>query len=150
MHHIFRPYPRSIGIVSPDRALDISAIHKWASLYPEIEQLIVYSPGVQENITEKPSIEHCASLDGKEELCQVFRDVLANTNHSITKEDIDSYLRHKIEPDIIIVVGSHRLPNVLIWQSVYAELYFTNKLEKKSDFVRAVREYQGRNRRFGK
>jgi undecaprenyl diphosphate synthase len=49
--------------------------------------------------------------------------------------------------------GEHRVSNFLLWQMAYAELYFTNTLWpdfRKSDFLDAVREYQNRERRFGK
>jgi undecaprenyl diphosphate synthase len=41
----------------------------------------------------------------------------------------------------------------MIWQSVYAELYFTDvnwRDFRRRDYLRAVLDYQNRNRRFGR
>ncbi len=57
------------------------------------------------------------------------------------------------DPDLIIrTSGEERLSNFLLWQSAYAELYFTSTLWPDftpAEFLRAVAEYQGRERRFG-
>ena len=46
-----------------------------------------------------------------------------------------------------------RLSNFLLWQSAYAELYFSEKLFpdfSDRDLDEALKEYAGRKRRFGK
>ena len=71
----------------------------------------------------------------------------------INENVIESHLRFKSEPDIVIRAGGKRLTDFLIWQSVYSELYFTdvNWLDfMKVDFLRVIRDYQKRQRRFGK
>lgn len=58
------------------------------------------------------------------------------------------------DPDLIIrTSGSARLSGFLMWQSTYSELYFTDVLWphfRKIDLLRAVRDFQGRRRNFGK
>ena len=58
------------------------------------------------------------------------------------------------DPDLIIrTSGEIRLSGFLLWQSVHSEFYFTDVLWptfRKIDFLRAIRAYQGRNRRFGR
>jgi short-chain Z-isoprenyl diphosphate synthase len=58
------------------------------------------------------------------------------------------------DPDLIIrTSGEIRLSGFLLWQSVHSEYYFTDVLWpafRKVDFLRAVRAYQARNRRFGR
>jgi undecaprenyl diphosphate synthase len=58
------------------------------------------------------------------------------------------------EPDLLIrTSGEMRLSNFLLWQLAYTELYFTDLLWPDFDrvaFHQALRDYQGRNRRFGK
>ncbi len=49
--------------------------------------------------------------------------------------------------------GEERVSNFLLWQLAYSELYFTDVYWpgfKKVDFLRAIRSYQLRQRRFGK
>lgn len=58
------------------------------------------------------------------------------------------------DPDLIIrTSGEIRLSGFLLWQSVHSEFYFTDVLWpafRKIDFLRAIRAYQARNRRFGR
>jgi undecaprenyl diphosphate synthase len=58
------------------------------------------------------------------------------------------------DPDLIIRPGGEqRLSGYLTWQSVYAELYFTDVLMpdfSPAELDKAVEEYQKRQRRFGK
>jgi short-chain Z-isoprenyl diphosphate synthase len=57
------------------------------------------------------------------------------------------------EPDLIIrTSGELRLSGFLLWQSAYSELYFADVFWpefRKIDFLRAIRSYQQRTRRFG-
>ena len=58
------------------------------------------------------------------------------------------------EPDLIIrTSGELRLSGFLLWQSIYSEFYFCEALWpalRKVDFLRAVRAFQQRRRRFGR
>ena len=58
------------------------------------------------------------------------------------------------DPDLIIrTSGEERLSGFLIWQSAYSELYFSEVFWpafRKIDFLRAIRGWQQRHRRFGK
>lgn len=58
------------------------------------------------------------------------------------------------DPDLILrTSGELRLSGFLLWQSVYAEFYFTDVLWpefREIDFLRALRDYQKRVRRFGR
>ncbi|HZJ09553.1 MAG TPA: undecaprenyl diphosphate synthase family protein, partial [Trueperaceae bacterium] len=58
------------------------------------------------------------------------------------------------DPDFVIrTSGEVRLSGFLLWQTAYSEFYFcdANWPEfRKVDFLRAVRDFQARERRFGK
>ena len=58
------------------------------------------------------------------------------------------------DPDLILrTSGEERISNFLLWQIAYSELYFTDVYWpgfRKVDFLRAIRSYQLRQRRFGK
>jgi short-chain Z-isoprenyl diphosphate synthase len=58
------------------------------------------------------------------------------------------------DPDFIIrTSGEVRLSGFLLWQSAHSEYYFFDAFWpafRKVDFLRAIRSYQGRERRFGK
>ena len=73
----------------------------------------------------------------------------------VTEQVIAQHLDTKLIPDpdlLIRTSGEQRLSNYLIWQSAYAELYFTDVLWpdfSKEDLIEAVRYYNTRDRRFG-
>jgi tritrans,polycis-undecaprenyl-diphosphate synthase [geranylgeranyl-diphosphate specific] len=64
------------------------------------------------------------------------------------------YTKGLPDPDLIIrTSGEERLSGFLLWQSAYSELYFCEAnwpAFSKLDFLRAIRTYQGRERRYGK
>lgn len=57
-------------------------------------------------------------------------------------------------PDLLIRTGGdHRISNFLLWQCAYTEFYFTEKFWpdfQEQDFVAALSDFAGRERRFGK
>ena len=72
--------------------------------------------------------------------------------------DIDDVARHLYtagvpDPDLVIrTSGEQRMSNFLLWQSAYAELYFCDAYWpafREIDFLRAIRSYAGRKRRYG-
>jgi len=58
-------------------------------------------------------------------------------------------------PDVDLLIrtgGEQRLSDFLLWESAYAELWFTPKMWPDfdvADFTRALEEFRGRERRFG-
>lgn len=58
------------------------------------------------------------------------------------------------DPDLLIRTGGEiRLSNYLLWQCAYSELYFCDTYWpdfKEEAFFKAIEDYQGRERRFGK
>ena len=73
----------------------------------------------------------------------------------VTEESVNAHLYTAglPEPDLLIrTSGEMRLSNFLLWQIAYAELYVTETLWpdfRRADLLRAVLEYQKRDRRFG-
>ncbi len=63
------------------------------------------------------------------------------------------YTEGLADPNLIIrTSGEERLSGFLLWQSSYSELYFCDSLWpelRKIDYLRAIRDYQARDRRFG-
>ncbi|SDU96771.1 Undecaprenyl pyrophosphate synthetase [Microlunatus sagamiharensis] len=64
------------------------------------------------------------------------------------------YTRGQPDPDLIIrTSGEQRLSGFLMWQSAHSEFYFCEALWpdfRKVDFIRALRAYGQRERRFGR
>jgi short-chain Z-isoprenyl diphosphate synthase len=63
------------------------------------------------------------------------------------------YTRGQPDPDLVIrTSGEQRLSGFLLWQSAHSEFYFCEALWpdfRKVDFLRALRSYSQRHRRFG-
>jgi short-chain Z-isoprenyl diphosphate synthase len=80
---------------------------------------------------------------------------LAAAIHGVTPEAIARHLYTAglPDPDLIIrTSGEVRLSGFLLWQSAHSEFYFTDVLWpafRKIDFLRAIRSFQERQRRFG-
>lgn len=74
---------------------------------------------------------------------------------SVTPADFEKnlYTAGLFDPDLLIrTSGELRLSNYLLWQLAYSELYVTQTYWpdfSKWDFLRAIKDYQGRERRFG-
>ena len=74
----------------------------------------------------------------------------------INQELFSSFLNTNNMPDpelLIRTSGEQRISNFLLWQIAYAELYFTDTLWpdfRKEDLYKALIDFQGRERRFGK
>jgi len=70
----------------------------------------------------------------------------------IDEAALEDRLTFPTAPDLVIKTGAERLSDFLIWQSVYSELYFTDvnwRDFRRRDYLRAIRDYHERQRRFG-
>ncbi len=116
--------------------------------------------------TSNEALTIAAAYGGREEIVDaVCKFLKAQARHGASFPDVIKNLtseaigRHLYaadlpDPDLIIrTSGEIRLSGFLLWQSVHNEFYFTDVLWpdfRKIDFLRAIRAYQGRNRRFGR
>jgi len=101
------------------------------------------------------------SYGGRDEIIQaIHRIIKAVKEDNLKEEDItessfSSYLFTKgiPDPDLLIrTSGEMRLSNFLLWQMAYTEIYVTEILWpdfKREDMIRALIDYQNRERRFG-
>jgi short-chain Z-isoprenyl diphosphate synthase len=75
---------------------------------------------------------------------------------AVTAEGISENLYTSGQPDPDLVIrtsGEQRLSGFLLWQSAYSEMWFTEAYWpafRRVDFLRALRYYTARHRRFGK
>jgi undecaprenyl diphosphate synthase len=71
----------------------------------------------------------------------------------IDTEAVEDHLVFPSDPDLVVKTGAERLSDFMIWQSAYAELHFTDvnwRDFRRRDYLRAVRDYKRRSRRFGR
>ena len=105
------------------------------------------------------------SYGGRHEMRDAVRSLLASrADQGATLEDVATtveveeiaehlYTKGQPDPDLIIrTSGEQRLSGFLMWQSAHSEFYFCEALWpdfRKVDFMRALRDYTQRERRFG-
>ena len=111
---------------------------------------------------DKRLINIAMGYDGRVEIVDAFKKIANKVKSGeINPEDIDEnmindnlYTAGLEDPNLVIrTSGEERLSGFLLWQSSYSELYFTDSLWpelRKVDFLRAIRSYTERQRRFGK
>ena len=102
------------------------------------------------------------SYGGRDEILEAVRKIAREAAEGkidpgdLNKEAFSDYLYTEgiPDPDLLIrTSGEHRISNFLLWQTAYTEFYFTDVLWpdfRKKDLIAAIRDYQGRERRFGK
>jgi undecaprenyl diphosphate synthase len=102
------------------------------------------------------------SYGSREEITKAVKEIAADVvDKKIAADSISTELisRHLYtgnmpDPDLVIrTSGEMRISNFLLWQIAYAELYFTDTLWPdfgKEEFVDILKNYQLRERRFGK
>ena len=104
-------------------------------------------------------IQVSIGLGGKAEFAEAVRELAEAVDagdlspEEIDEAEVEERLVFPDEPDLLIKTGAERLSDFLIWQSVYSELYFTDvnwRDFRRRDYLRAVLDYQNRQRRFGR
>jgi short-chain Z-isoprenyl diphosphate synthase len=80
---------------------------------------------------------------------------IKDAQEKLTTEDISKFLYTAGQPDpelLIRTSGEQRLGGFLLWQSALSEFYFCEAYWpdfRRLDFLRALRSYSVRQRRFG-
>jgi undecaprenyl diphosphate synthase len=93
-------------------------------------------------------------VDAVKLIAGLVRDNSLDIN-DITTDMMPKFLYTKGIPDPDLVIrtsGEMRLSNYLTWQTAYSEIYVTDTLWPdfdKKEFLKALKDYQSRNRRFG-
>jgi short-chain Z-isoprenyl diphosphate synthase len=112
-----------------------------------------------------PLVNVAVGYGGRREIADAVRSLLQDhaTRGTTIEElaeilDVEHIAEHlytagQPDPDLVIrTSGEQRLSGFLLWQSTYSEFYFCDAYWpafRKVDFLRALRSYAARNRRFG-
>lgn len=128
-----------------------------------IGQIDRFPKSVRETIAEavertadnrKMTFTLALSYGGRAELIDAARK-LAASKAEITEEAFAQALYDPDLPDVDLLIrtsGEQRLSGFMPWQLNYAELYFSQKMWpdfRPEDLAAAVKEFAGRQRRFG-
>lgn len=110
---------------------------------------------------DKRLVNIAIGYDGRMEIIDAIKKISKEVKEGkLDPDNIDEnsvnenlYTAGLDDPNLIIrTSGEERLSGFLLWQSSYSELYFCDSLWpelRKVDFLRALRSYQERERRFG-
>ncbi len=137
-----------LGLLPESTAAVIREAEKATAGYDSMTLTIAIAYGGREEIVDAVQ----SLIRDKAKDCEKAYDVA----NEITPEAIARYLYSPDLPDpdlIIRTSGEIRLSGFLLWQSAYSEFYFSDVYWpefRKIDFLRAVRAYQQRQRRFGR
>ena len=142
--------------VKPVGALDLLPA-ELANVLKDADDATANYPGLQVNVA--------VGYGGRREIADAVRSLLQeHANRGTTIEelaevlDVDHIAEHlytagQPDPDLVIrTSGEQRLGGFLLWQSAHSEFYFCDAYWpafRKVDFLRALRSYAGRHRRFG-
>ncbi|MCQ2385479.1 MAG: polyprenyl diphosphate synthase [Clostridia bacterium] len=104
----------------------------------------------------RPNVLNIAlNYGSRDEIVHAVNALMAEGKTSVTKEDISGKLYTSLSPDPDLVVrtgGDYRVSNFLLWQSAYAEYYFTKTLWPDlscEEVDAAIADFCGRERRYG-
>ena len=128
-----------------------------------IGNLTVFSEDLQEKMEridrETAHNSFCLNIamnyGGREELVHACAALVREGKTNITEADISAnlYTASCPDPDLVVRTGGDtRISNFLLWQSAYAEYYFTDVLWpdfSTKDVDAAIAAFYSRHRRFG-
>ena len=130
-----------------------------AGFNPELQQRILAAEAVTAN-NQKLTLCVAANYGGRWDVVQAVSRWQADNQHrpiaELSEEVLADYLSTAGMSDVDLLIrtgGEQRISNFLLWQSAYAELYFTDVLWPDFDckeLDKAIQCYAQRTRRFGK
>ena len=161
--NLFREYLKeALGRVEEDRknGIRISFIGSREGIPADIRLLMkqVERIGRKE---DRIMLNIAVNYGGRQEIAESVREIAEDVKKGKIKPseiDMDTISSHLYtagmpDPDLIIrPSGEQRLSNFLLWQSAYAEFWYSDVLWPdftEEDFVEALRAYEHRSRRFG-
>ena len=139
-----------------DENIHVQFIGYLSVLDPDIKRLMKESEDASADATGL-HLNIAINYGGRDEIVHAVKDIVNSgvSADSITEQTITDNLYTSGQPDpdfIIRPSGEYRLSNYLIWQSAYAEYWFSDILWpdfKPKDLDKAIDDYNRRNRRFG-
>jgi undecaprenyl diphosphate synthase len=145
---------------------EAAAMHKNGVRVRHIGNLEVLSPSLQESIkracdltqyNQRLILNIAFNYGGRAEILEAARKAISlHINAAdLDEKSFTANLTTSGIPDVDLLIrtgGELRISNFLLWQSAYAELYFTGVLWPDftpARFARALEAFAGRKRRYG-
>ena len=137
-----------------------------ASSQPSVDEMGGESDEAADQEGRRMQVNIAVGYGGRQEIADAVRELLREraaagasleeVAASLSEEDITEHLYTKGQPDPDLVIrtsGEQRLSGFLLWQSVHSEYYFCEvnwPAFRRVDFLRALRDFAGRERRLGR
>jgi len=166
VEHLMRLFVDSLRRAADDErtykyGMRIRIIGETEYLPEDVQKAIKYAEE-RTKYNDKFMLNVAIAYGGREEIIEAIRKIAKDVCDGKLKiEDINEetvrkhlYTGDIPDPDLIFrTSGEERISNFLLWQSAYSEFYFADvywPTLRKIDFLRAIRAYQLRKRRFGR
>ena len=149
---------------------EIAEIDKESIRLNFIGDLTPFPENLKQIINQSEEITHhnsefilnvCMNYGGRQELVKVAKELSKKSlSGEINPDSIDEkifaselFTQEFNDPELLIrTSGERRISNFLLWQLAYSEIYITDVLWPEfndKEFLKAIIDYQSRNRRFG-
>ena len=122
--------------------------------FPKILKLKIKKVEKLTSRNKNIQINMALNYGSREEIINTFR-ILNRKNLKINAKNFEKFLYTSgiPDPDILIRTGNtNRISNFLIWQLIYTEIFFLNKMWPdftKNDFFKIINKFKKINRNFG-
>jgi len=151
-------FPKHIMIICSELGEGFQKFLNWCKKFG-IQEITICSRNIKKINYDIDGIKiNFVDKSGREEIIDAIRKIAEKAMRGEIKaeevsEDIfESLLILRSQPDMIVKAGKE-VPEFMIWQSIYSELLFMDvdwKTIRYIDFLRMMREYQRRERRYGR
>jgi len=159
-----------INLFSEVLKKEIEEIHEESTKIKFIGNLTPFPETLKEIISSSESLTKnnnkflfnvCVNYGGRQEIVKVARELALKTSsgeiepNEVNEELFNSELLTQglKDPELLIrTSGEKRISNFLLWQLAYSEIYISDVMWpdfNESEFLKAIIDYQSRNRRFG-
>jgi len=149
---------------------EIEEIHEELTKIKFIGDLTPFPQSLKKIISSSESLTHnnnkfllnvCVNYGGRQEIVKVAKELaLKSSSGEIKPSEVNEELfnselltRGIKDPELLIrTSGEKRISNFLLWQLAYSEIYISEVMWpdfNEFEFLKAIIDYQSRNRRFG-
>lgn len=159
--NLFRRYLKEAIETMAERGVAVRVIGDLSVLAEDIRELIAECDREAEKIENPAVATLCINYGGRDEIKNAVRAIAQKVQagtlqpQDITEDTISQHLYTADMPDPDLIIrpsGEIRTSNFLLWQSAYAEYYFTDVLWpdfKPEHLEAAIEDFNRRQRRFG-
>ena len=159
---LFREFLKSKRSLLIEKNIRLNIIGEREKFSPDLLKLMDETIEATKQNPAKLVLTLALGYGSRQEITAAVRKIAEKVSKKeIMPENIDEkliseslYTFDMPDPDLVIrTSGEYRISNYLLWQIAYSEFYFTDTLWpdfKQDEFIKALKDYAGRERRFGK